>query len=131
MAKNHISENIKIVAYEDNVDLRTITSNTAFLRKIATRYKMNSKTIAFAVFTNKARTRFRLVSKIADLLMMSIPEIDIARKHSVYLKVNETIAALSNIEAISVRLNENGEFVRARIERIANRKRAKARRAQM
>ena len=129
MATNDISKTIKVVAYEDNIDLRTITSNSGFLKKIANRYKMKNKQIAFAVFTNKARTRFRLVSKISNLLMMSIPEIDTAQKHSVYLKVNETIAALADIEAISVRLSENGDFVRARIERIANRKRAAARRA--
>jgi hypothetical protein len=107
---------LRIAECEDDIDLRTISARTTFLRRLDRRYKL--KDLDVVCFTNKARTRFRLVMKMRTLLMMCVPEIDDQTKHSTYLRVNETLARLGGLKSAIVKLDELSTFTKARIERI-------------
>lgn len=87
---------MRIIACEDQIDLRTITSQSKFLARTAKHYKL--KTNQAVCYTNKAFTRFRLVMKMGKALFMGIPEIDDSDKYSMYLKISEELARIAGIE---------------------------------
>jgi hypothetical protein len=89
---------MKIIACEDQIDLRTIVSQSKFLTRIAKRYKLrNDQAVCY---TNKAFTRFRLVMRVGKALFMCIPEIDDSDKYSIYLKISEELARIAGIDSL-------------------------------
>jgi len=107
---------MKIIAYEDRVDLRKVTAKSKYLRHVARTYKVKDQQAV--CFTNKALNRFRLVFKINNALFMCVPEIDETSKYSVYLRISEELSALTGIKSkIHVQLGLLSEFTKERIKR--------------
>ena len=112
---------LKIAECEDDIDLRTISARATFLRRLERRYKL--KDLDVVCFTNKTRTRFRLVLKIRGLMLMCVPEVDDRTKYSTYLRVNETLTRLGGLKSAIVKLDKLSDFTKTRIARIKKRER--------
>lgn len=124
-------QHLTVVHAEDEVDLRTVVSQSAYLRRVAAKY--NLKPFECVCFTNKARTRFRLVFKISSvgdkngpgMIFMCIPEIDQKSKYSVYLRISESLAELSGLARVQTVFNDLSEYTRERMRRAAKRRKSK------
>jgi hypothetical protein len=110
---------LTIVHAEDEVDLRTVVARSAYLRRIASKYSL--KPYECVCFTNKKRTRFRLILRVSGdpgAVFLCIPEIDEKSKYSIYLKVSETLARLTGLQDIKVHFfDELTEYTKRRIQR--------------
>lgn len=115
---------LRIKGCEDEIDLRTISARTSLLKKMERRYKMRDLDVV--CFTNRVRTRFRLILKIRGLMLMCVPEIDDKTKYSTYLRVNETLARLGGLATAVVQLDDLATFTKERIKRIKTRKKSRA-----
>lgn len=88
---------IQVIAFEDEVDLRSIIAQTPFLKSLAARHKMTNGDAL--VFANRAGTRFRLVLQVQKLLMVCVPQIDKTRNLSMFLEISEALASLAGVES--------------------------------
>jgi hypothetical protein len=114
---------MKIVAYEDRVDLRTVKSKTRYLNRIARALGLrNGEAICF---TNKALTRFRLIFKYNNVVFLCIPEVDEKRNLSIYLRVSEHLAALAGLKDVRVEFDLLAVHTKSRIVRRKGRKHKK------
>ena len=116
---------LTIIAAEDEIDLRTVVAQSTYLRRIARKYRLEQNECV--CFTNKARTRFRIVFKVGgstDAVFLCIPEIDQKSKYSVYLKMSETLAYLTGVSQVQVMFGDLAEFTKGRIQRRNKRRRA-------
>ena len=119
---------MRIVHYTDHIDLRTIVSQRSYLHARAD--QLNLKNGDAAVFTNKAETRFRLIFKIRDIVLLCSPEIDDRDKYSLYLKLSEEFTGLAGLKATKVRLALLSDATRTRMHAAEVRKAAAARQQQ-
>lgn len=120
-----MTKQLTIVHAEDETDLRTVVAQSTYLRRIARKYGLQQNECV--CFTNKARTRFRLVFKVggsANAVFLCIPEIDQKSKYSVYLKMSETLAYLTGVSQIQVMFSDLADFTKGRIQRSNKRRRA-------
>jgi hypothetical protein len=120
-----MANQLTIVHAEDEVDLRTVVAQSVYLRRISHKYSL--KPYECVCFTNKARTRFRLIFKVggsADAVFLCIPEIDMKSKYSVYLKVSEVLARLTGVSRIQVMMGDLADFTKGRIQRSIKRRKA-------
>ncbi len=119
MAEKYLS----VVGFEDDVDLRTISGRSSFLRRVERSYKM--KDLGVVCFTNKVHTRFRLVLKIRGVMLMCVPEIDDKTKYSTYLRVNEALTHLGGLSSPLIELDNLSSFTKGRIKRVQSLKKNK------
>lgn len=114
---------LRIMGYEDDVDLRTVSARTTRLRSIARKYKLQD--LGVVVFTNRVRTRFRLVLQIRGLVLVCSPEVEMSskNKYSMYLRVSDALARLGGLTSDVVELKKVGEYTEQRIARIRKRRR--------
>jgi hypothetical protein len=101
---------LNIVGYYDEFDLRKVKSGGGFLRKVEKEHDMRH--MDFVVYTNKKMSRFRLVIKIQKFMVQSIPEISDQDEYSLYLKINETLAEMTDDQTIFVRIMRTGNKVK-------------------
>jgi len=123
-----MAKQLTIVAALDDIDLRTVVARSAYLRRVSR--KWNLAPYECVCFTNKARTRFRLVFNVggsANSVFLCIPEIDQKSKYSVYLKMSETLASLTDISSVQVMFEDLADHTKGRIQR-SNKRRAAIRR---
>lgn len=115
---------LSIKGCEDEIDLRTVSARTTFLKRMDRNYKM--KDLDVVCFTNKLRTRFRLVLKVRDVMLMCVPEVeaDQRRKYSMYLRVSESLAKLGGLATAVVKLGDLTDFTKERIVRIKKRRKS-------
>ena len=106
---------INIVQSFDCVDLRKITSQSYFLQDQIKEFKL--KHLDAVLYSNKLLTRFRLVMNLDGTGFLCIPEIDEVSKHSLYLRVSETLARLSKITHVVVNINDIKKKIKARVTR--------------
>jgi len=100
------------------MDLRRVTAQSRYLRYVAR--KFNLQPYEAVCFTNKARTRFRLIFRVNggnDAVFLCIPEIDTKAKYGIYLRVSETLAQLTGVQDARVLLDELHAFTEQRIIR--------------
>ncbi len=114
---------LQIVGCEDETDLRTVSARTTFLRRTDRKYKM--KDLSAVCYTNRLRTRFRLVVKMKGLLLMCVPEVDDKQKYSTYLRISETLTRLGGLSTAIVKLDELKDFTKERITTQQNRKKSR------
>ena len=106
---------MKIVAYEDRIDLRTVRSRTLYLNRISKAYELrNSEAVCF---TNKALTRFRLIFKFNNVVFLCIPEVDEKSNLSIYLRVSEQLAKLAGLKDVRVEFDLLAVHTKTRITR--------------
>jgi hypothetical protein len=103
-----------IKAFNGETDLRTINAQAQFLRLRAKEYKLQDGECV--IFTNRALTRFRMILRIRDAILLCIPEIDEKSKWSVYLHISEELARLAGRDA-KVQLNLVHRLTSERIQR--------------
>jgi len=115
---------LRIKGCEDEVDLRTVSARVSLLRRVERKYKMNDLDVV--CFTNRLRTRFRLVLKVRRVMLMCVPEIDDKTKYSTYLRVNEALAHLGGLSTAVLKLDELADYTKTRIGRIKKRKKSRA-----
>ena len=108
-----------IKAFNGETDLRTINAQAQFLRLRAKEYKLQDGECV--IFTNRALTRFRMILRIRDAILLCIPEIDEKSKWSVYLHISEELARLAGRDA-KVQLNLVHRLTSERIQRQKMRK---------
>jgi hypothetical protein len=106
---------IRIVQSFDCIDLRTITSQSAFLQETIKKYHMQH--LDAVLYTNQLITRFRLVMAIDGVGFLCIPEIDEMSKHSLYLKISEVLSRLSGVSHVVVNIKDISSKIRDRVDR--------------
>ena len=113
-----MAKQLTIVHAEDEVDLRTVVAQSAYLRRVATKFSL--KPYECVCFTNKAHTRFRLIFRTnggPGAVFLCIPEIDQKAKYSVYLRVSETLAQLAGLSRVQVVFDKLSDYTKGRIKR--------------
>jgi len=121
---------LNIVYFADDIDLRTVTAQSTYLRRTARMFDLQP--YECLCYTNRARTRFRLILKTdggPGAVFLCIPEIDQKSKYSVYLRISETLASLTGVSSIQLKLDELQEYTEERIVRSKLYRKARARKA--
>lgn len=119
---------IKIIAYTDKVDLRTVKTQSSYVKSQIRKYNLGH--MEAALFVNKAQTRFRLLLNVNDMGMVCCPEIDERTKYSLYLKISETMATLTGVNTIKIKMNEMIREISKKEETYSERKKRAVRRRQ-
>jgi hypothetical protein len=106
---------MRIIGYTEDIDLRTVVSKSLYLQGMSRHFELQHQEAV--CFTNKARTRFRLILKIHETVFLCIPEIDEKSKLSVYLRISEELAKLAQLKDTRIKLELVTSVTRERIER--------------
>lgn len=107
----------------DYIDLRSIVAQSPFLRREAEKHEL--KHGECIVYTNAMLTRFRLILKVGDAVLMCIPEIDVESKRSVYLHISEELSKLAGRSA-QIKLDQIRQITTDRIQKRIARAHARA-----
>lgn len=108
MAKRK-KKGLRMVGYYDHFDLRKIVGRGQFLKNVEVEHRMQDRD--FVAYSNKAMTRFRLVMKIGGIVVYCVPQISDEDQFSLYLKINETIAALAGSDELYVKVKKTAKVV--------------------
>lgn len=115
---------LQIVAFYDEIDLRSIIAQSLFLKKVADDHRLqNGQAICY---TNKKQDRFRLVMQVKKFVAVVTPEIDKTRNLSLYLHISETLASLAGVNsdvAVSLEHLQAATMQRMRVRNNRNRRR--------
>ena len=114
---------MRIIGYTEDIDLRTVVSKSQYLQGVARSYALKHQ--ESVCFTNKARTRFRLVLRVHETVFLCIPEIDEKSKLSVYLRISEELAKLAQLKDTRIKLELVTNFTKLRIENRATKVRGR------
>lgn len=113
--KSQPKKGIRIVRSFDCVDLRKITSQSYFLQEQLKQYHMQH--LDAILYSNQLLTRFRLILNLHGTGFLCMPEIDEVSKHSLYLRVSETLSKLSGVSHVVVNIADIKNKIKERVIR--------------
>ncbi len=115
MGRKSTKKGIRIVRSFDCVDLRKITSQSYFLQDQIKQFHMQH--LDAVLYSNQLLTRFRLILNLHGTGFLCIPEIDEVSKHSLYLRVSETLSKLSGVSHVVVNIADIKSKIKERVVR--------------
>ena len=107
---------LRVLGKVDYVDLRKISAQSRFLFSVVKRFDMGEH-LDCVVFTNSAKTRFRLVINMHGVPFLDIPPIDEKGKHSMYLKISEYLSVFADMKGTRIELEGLKTLTEERIRR--------------
>lgn len=115
MGRKPTRKSIRIVRSFDCVDLRKITSQSYFLQEQIKQFHMQH--LDAVLYSNQLLTRFRLILNLHGTGFLCMPEIDEVSKHSLYLRVSETLSKLSGVSHVVVNISDIKSKIKERVVR--------------
>jgi len=115
MGRKLTKKGVRIVRSFDCVDLRKITSQSYFLQEQIKQFNMHH--LDAVLYCNQLLTRFRLILNLHGTGFLCIPEIDEVSKHSLYLRVSETLSKLSGVSHVVVNIADIKSKIKERVLR--------------
>lgn len=112
---------MRIMGYADEIDLRSVNARHNYLQKVIRQFGLAAGEAV--CFTNKTKTRFRLVMNIRGCGFLCIPEVDEKSKLSIYLRISEELAAMAGMKDVKLELTL---VKKNTVQRIARRNKIKA-----
>jgi len=112
----------------EDVDLRTINNHRGFLQRTAKQYGLvnNGDTV---VFNGKSKDRYRAVMKTAGGLILALPETELDKRISRYLRVNIQLRGQAATTEVAASFDAQIDSTKTRMARAKKIRAARARRA--